>query len=95
MRLLDRQIKKGTMTEGDRDAALAGSRPQPAMSALGDCDLVVEAATEDEGIKRKIFKELVENVKDDAIIASNTSSISITRLAPPPTGPSASSACTS
>jgi 3-hydroxybutyryl-CoA dehydrogenase len=80
-RLLDRQIKKGTMTAGDRDAALDRIKTATGMSALGDCDLVVEAATEDEGIKRKIFKELIENVKDDAIIASNTSSISITRLA--------------
>ncbi len=80
-RLLDRQIKKGTMSAGDRDEALARVQTATAMSALGNCDLVVEAATEDEGIKRKIFKELVENVKDDAIIASNTSSISITRLA--------------
>ena len=80
-RLLDRQIKKGTMTAGDRDEALGRIQTATAMSALGDCDLVVEAATEDEGIKRKIFKELIENVKDDAIIASNTSSISITRLA--------------
>ncbi len=80
-RLLDRQIKKGTMTEADRAAALARIKTSTAMRDLGDCDLVVEAATEDEAIKRKIFKELVENVKADAIIASNTSSISITRLA--------------
>jgi 3-hydroxybutyryl-CoA dehydrogenase len=79
--LLDRQIKKGTMTAGDRDAALGRIKTATAMEALGDCDLVVEAATEDEEVKRKIFKELVEKVKDDAIIASNTSSISITRLA--------------
>ena len=80
-RLLDRQITKGTITAGDRDQALGRIRTATAMSALGDCDLVVEAATEDEAIKRKIFKELIENVKDEAIIASNTSSISITRLA--------------
>jgi 3-hydroxybutyryl-CoA dehydrogenase len=80
-RLLDRQIQKGTMTESDRDAAFGRIETATAMSALSDCDLVVEAATEAEEIKRKIFKELVENVKDDAIIASNTSSISITRLA--------------
>ncbi len=80
-RLLDRQISKGAMTASDRDAALGRIKTATSMGSLGDCDLVVEAATEDETLKRKIFKELVENVKDDAIIASNTSSISITRLA--------------
>jgi 3-hydroxybutyryl-CoA dehydrogenase len=80
-RLLDRQIKKGAMTAGDRDAALGRITTAASMASFTDCDLVVEAATEDEAIKRKIFKELIENVKDDAIIASNTSSISITRLA--------------
>ena len=80
-RLLDRQIAKGTMSEDDRDAAFARIATATSMTALGDCDLVVEAATESEEIKRKIFKELIEHVKDDAIIASNTSSISITRLA--------------
>jgi 3-hydroxybutyryl-CoA dehydrogenase len=80
-RLLDRQIQKGTTTEGDRDMALGRIETATGMHALGNCDLVVEAATEAEEIKRKIFKELVTHVKDDAIIASNTSSISITRLA--------------
>jgi 3-hydroxybutyryl-CoA dehydrogenase len=80
-RLLDRQIAKGTMTEADRDAAFARITTATVMTALGDCDLVVEAATESEEVKRRIFKELVDHVKDDAIIASNTSSISITRLA--------------
>jgi 3-hydroxybutyryl-CoA dehydrogenase len=80
-RLLDRQIKKGTLTESERDAALARVERVTAMPGLGDCDLVVEAATENEELKKKIFKELVPNLKADAIIASNTSSISITRLA--------------
>jgi len=79
--LLDRQIKKGTMSEPERDVALGRIATTTSMSAFTDCDLVVEAATEDEGVKRSIFKELIEHVKDDAIIASNTSSISITRLA--------------
>ena len=79
--LLDRQIKKGTLTEAERDAAIARVSTATSMQALGDCDLVVEAATEDEQVKRAIFKELVEHIKDDAIVASNTSSISITRLA--------------
>ena len=79
--LLDRQIKKGTISAPERDAALGRIATTTSMSKFIDCDLVVEAATEDEGIKRKIFKELIEHLKDDAIIASNTSSISITRLA--------------
>ena len=48
---------------------------------LGDCDLVIEAATEDEGLKRKIFADLCKHLKPGALVASNTSSISITRLA--------------
>jgi len=80
-RLLDRQIKKGTLTEAERDAALGRITTTTRMAELGDCDLVVEAATEAEELKKTIFRELVENVKGDAIIASNTSSISITRLA--------------
>jgi len=79
--LLDRQVKKGTTSAGERDAALGRIATTTSMNRFTDCDLVVEAATEDESIKRKIFKELIEHVKDDAIIASNTSSISITRLA--------------
>src|SRR5690606_15236159 len=50
-------------------------------AVLGDCDLVVEAATENEQVKKAIFKELVPHLKPDALIATNTSSISITRLA--------------
>ena len=49
--------------------------------ALSDCDLVIEAATEKEDVKRKIFAELCPSLKPDALVASNTSSISITRLA--------------
>jgi len=79
--LLDRQVKKGTTSARDRDAALARVTTTTSMNKFTDCDLVVEAATEDEGIKRNIFKELIQHLKDDAIIASNTSSISITRLA--------------
>ena len=80
-RLLDRQVNKGTMSAPERDAALGRVATATSMSAFTDCDLVVEAATEDEAIKRKVFKELIQHLKDDAIIASNTSSISITRLA--------------
>src|SRR3546814_20257402 len=51
------------------------------LADLGDCDLVIEAATEKEAVKREIFKSLIPHLRDDALLATNTSSISITRLA--------------
>ena len=80
-RLLDRQVQKGTMTAADRAAALARIRTGTAMAMMADCQLVIEAATEREDVKRQIFKDLVPTLRPDALIASNTSSISITRLA--------------
>ncbi|HRY26270.1 MAG: 3-hydroxybutyryl-CoA dehydrogenase [Geminicoccaceae bacterium] len=80
-RLLDRQVQKGTIEAADRDAALNRVSTSTDMADLGGCDLVVEAATENEELKKKIFKGLVPHLKADAIVASNTSSISITRLA--------------
>ena len=65
------------------------------MGLFRDCDLVIEAATENEELKSKIFADPVPRLQPGAIVATNTSSISITRLAASPTGPSASSACTS
>ncbi|MFA5957699.1 3-hydroxybutyryl-CoA dehydrogenase [Hyphomicrobium sp.] len=76
-----RQIAKGIITEEDRDRALALISFAPAMEAFGDCDLVIEAATEDEALKHKIFSALCPHLKPTAMLASNTSSISITRLA--------------
>ncbi|HLZ65564.1 MAG TPA: 3-hydroxybutyryl-CoA dehydrogenase [Aliidongia sp.] len=78
---LDRQIGKGKLTEAERDQALALIQTGTDYAMFAECDLVIEAATEKEAIKREIFKRLVPNLKDEAIIASNTSSISITRLA--------------
>jgi 3-hydroxybutyryl-CoA dehydrogenase len=80
-KLLARQISKQTMTEADKVAALSRITCKTEMAGFDDCDLVVEAATEDESIKMKIFEQLIPHVRDDAIIATNTSSISITRLA--------------
>ena len=80
-KLLGRQVSKQTMTEDHRKDALSRIRTCTALDALGSCDLVVEAATENEGLKRKIFIDLVPLLKADALVASNTSSISITRLA--------------
>jgi 3-hydroxybutyryl-CoA dehydrogenase len=78
---MDRQVKRSLIQDEDRAAALARISTGSSMDFLGDCDLVVEAATENEQIKVEIFKELCPNLTQDAIIASNTSSISITRLA--------------
>jgi 3-hydroxybutyryl-CoA dehydrogenase len=76
-----RQVAKGTITEQDRQRALAHIKPAPSYDAFGDCDLVIEAATENEEVKRKIFSSLSSYLKPDTLIATNTSSISITRLA--------------
>ncbi len=80
-RNMDRQIQRGRMTEDDKAAALGRITTGSEYTAFADCDLVVEAATEDEGIKNQIFARLVPELRDDALIATNTSSISITRLA--------------
>jgi len=78
---MGRQAAKGVIQEGDVKPALKRIKFADGMAALGDCDLVIEAATEEEAIKRKIFQELCPKLKKDALVASNTSSISITRLA--------------
>ena len=62
---------------------------------FADCDMVIEAATENEEVKREIFKKLMPHLKPDALIATNTSSISITRLAAATDRPGNSSACIS
>ncbi|HYG86521.1 MAG TPA: 3-hydroxybutyryl-CoA dehydrogenase [Azospirillum sp.] len=78
---MDRQVQKGKMSEADKAAALARITTSVELSAFSDADLVIEAATENEALKREIFKKLVPNLKAEALIATNTSSISITRLA--------------
>jgi 3-hydroxyacyl-CoA dehydrogenase len=78
---MDRQVQKGKLSEADKTAALARISTGTDLSVFGDSDLVVEAATENEALKREIFKKLVPNLKPEALIATNTSSISITRLA--------------
>ena len=77
----DRLIKKGTMTEDVKKALLGKIKATTAMADLKDCDFVVEAATENIDLKLKIFKELDQTVKAGSILASNTSSISITKIA--------------
>ncbi|WP_353857374.1 3-hydroxybutyryl-CoA dehydrogenase [Azospirillum formosense] len=78
---MDRQVQKGKLTEADKTAAIARIATGSDLSVFHDADLVVEAATENEALKREIFKKLVPNLKPEALIATNTSSISITRLA--------------
>jgi 3-hydroxybutyryl-CoA dehydrogenase len=77
---MDRQVKKGTLTEDAKAKALARIKTGTDYAIFGECDLVIEAATENEAIKREIFKKLCPALKKEALIASNTSSISITRL---------------
>jgi 3-hydroxybutyryl-CoA dehydrogenase len=78
---LDRQVARGKVAEDDRDAALARIRSTLTLTDLGRSDLIIEAATERESIKQAIFEDLVPHLGPDTILTSNTSSISITRLA--------------
>ena len=78
---MDRQVEKGKAEQADVDAALPRITTSAEMSAFSDTDLVIEAATENEEVKKAILKDLCPVLKPEAIIASNTSSISITRLA--------------
>ena len=76
-----RQVKSERISEEARKAALEHITGVESLESLADCDLVIESAAEDEGVKRQIFTELCQNLKADALLATNTSSISITRLA--------------
>ena len=78
---LERLVKKDKMSAGDKAAVLARIKTATDVAALKDCDLLVEAATENLELKLKIFAQLDALAKSDAILASNTSSISLTRIA--------------
>jgi 3-hydroxybutyryl-CoA dehydrogenase len=80
-RNLDRQVARSVVSPEDRDAALERVKTTTDYAVFGDADLVIEAATEKEEVKRAIFKTLVPHLKPACLIATNTSSISITRLA--------------
>ena len=78
---LARQVKSGKITEEERSKALKRIGPAERFDDLEDCDLVIESAIEDEQVKRKIFAELSKVVKPEGLLGTNTSSISVTRLA--------------
>ncbi len=80
-RNMSRQVAKGAVAEAAKQVAIGRISTATDMKALADCDLVIESATENEAIKREILKALCPVLKADALIATNTSSISITRLA--------------
>jgi 3-hydroxybutyryl-CoA dehydrogenase len=77
---LNRQVSKGKLSEADKAAIMSRIKPTTDYASFGQSDLVIEAATEDEHIKRAIFQKLCPVLKPEAHIATNTSSISITRL---------------
>ncbi|MFP5469555.1 MAG: 3-hydroxybutyryl-CoA dehydrogenase, partial [Alphaproteobacteria bacterium] len=78
---MSRQIQRGLMTDDAKQAAMARITPVADLDRFKEVDLVIEAAAEKEDVKRSIFARLCPMLRPDAIIASNTSSISITRLA--------------
>ncbi len=80
-RNMDRQLARGRISEDERNAALARISTTMTLSELGATDLVIEAATERETVKQAIFEDLTPHLKPHTILTSNTSSISITRLA--------------
>ncbi|MBI4502581.1 MAG: 3-hydroxybutyryl-CoA dehydrogenase [Gemmatimonadetes bacterium] len=78
---MDRQIKKGSLSEADRDAALKRIKTASRLDAAASADLVVEAASETPELKFRIFDELDRATRPEVILCSNTSSISITEIA--------------
>lgn len=78
---LARQVRRNLLSESDRSAAFDRISTTLDYANFGECDFVIETAAEDEAVKRKIFKALIPHLSETAVIASNTSSISITRLA--------------
>ncbi len=78
---LARQVERGTIDQSSADAALARIQPTTTLAEAGSADLVIEAAVEDEAVKKAVFADLTPFLGPDTLLASNTSSISITRLA--------------
>ena len=92
---MERQVKNGLISKADMKAALKRISTGTSYSLFKGCDVIIESATENEEVKREILKKLCPVIKPEAIVCTNTSSISITRLAAVPTGQSGSWACTS
>lgn len=80
-RNLERQVSRGKIAAADKDAAMARIKTTLTLTDLGKSDLIIEAATERETVKQAIFEDLVPHLQPHTILTSNTSSISITRLA--------------
>ena len=78
---LGRQIESGTITESEAEAAEARIEGTTDLEDLADCDIVVEAALEDIDVKRDVFSDLDEVINDEAVLATNTSTLSITTIA--------------
>ena len=78
---MNRQVTKGTVTAANRDIAMKRIMPTDDLDQFGVVDLAIESASENEALKKQIFTALCPKLKDSALVASNTSSISITRLA--------------
>ncbi|HIP24268.1 MAG TPA: 3-hydroxybutyryl-CoA dehydrogenase [Rhodobacteraceae bacterium] len=78
---IDRQIKKGKLTEAQKSDTLSRIQASDSLAQIGKCDLIIEAATEVEKIKHQIFADLAPHLAEHTVLTSNTSSISITRLA--------------
>ncbi|MAM25754.1 MAG: 3-hydroxybutyryl-CoA dehydrogenase [Rhodobacteraceae bacterium] len=78
---MKRQVGRGKISEEDQQAAFARIKTTPTLTDLGKSDLIIEAATERETVKQAIFEDLIPHLKPTTILTSNTSSISITRLA--------------
>ena len=78
---LERQLARGAITDGEPEAALARIEAGCDLAALADCDLIVESVVEDEAVKRDLFRQLVTIARPEAIFATNTSTLSVTRLA--------------
>ena len=72
---LERQVQRDKITAVDKRDAVDRLSGSTDYASLNDCDIVIEAATENESIKREIYKEMIPSLRDDAVIASNTSSI--------------------
>jgi 3-hydroxybutyryl-CoA dehydrogenase len=78
---MDRQLRSGKISEDEINAAIGRIKTTLDLAELGTSDLIIEAATEDESVKQKIFDSVLPHLKPETILTSNTSSISITRLA--------------